>query len=415
MSIAYSFTSCCSGWARAGPDGSVMARTRAGGGIASRRVLRIASSSVSGDREGWDASCTTRLRSWSILRATCRGEEILPVEAAPRDAQHPGYRTSRPLKRFRRDGMVRDGQQQSRVMLHAIPLGMRPADLALEYRSVTTVVHDLRHVDPFAIDLSIAPRDDGAIRRRLRRLFDDQIHGVRCESIVAARDHRGNPVVQTEAVADPLLPQIATRLVVVDQCLRHLQDGKAFLHRGHVGLILPDRSNPLEREAPNRLRTGIGRGSDHPDTAFPGVALPADFVPATGVAAGRQYAGHGHRTPGLGHVGRDAHEGAPPRHGPHIDLPTVEPLLDSLEARPRGAIHELRRAHEGHQGRVEYAGHEQPILHGVGGRGPQKERTEQAAKEDPESPGTRPHLTPPCSEEQSRGSTLCPSTITRKR
>src|SRR5262252_2144606 len=64
------------------------------------------------------------------------------------------------------------------------PLGMRPADLALEYRSVTTVVHDLRHVDSFAIDLPIAPRNDGAIRRRLRRLFDDQIHGVLWEKWV---------------------------------------------------------------------------------------------------------------------------------------------------------------------------------------------------------------------------------------
>src|SRR5262249_28075108 len=110
--------------------------------------------------------------------------------------------------------MVREGQHQSRGGLHAIPLGSCPADLALEYRSVTTVVHYLRHVDPFAIDLSIAPRDDGAIRRRLRRLLDDQIHGVRCESIVAARDHRGNPAVQTETVADPFLPQVAAARLV---------------------------------------------------------------------------------------------------------------------------------------------------------------------------------------------------------
>src|SRR5262252_4850035 len=53
-------------------------------------------------------------------------EEIPPVEAAPRDAQHPGYRTSRPLKRLRRDGMVQDGQHQSRGMLHAIPFGNAP-------------------------------------------------------------------------------------------------------------------------------------------------------------------------------------------------------------------------------------------------------------------------------------------------
>jgi len=78
MSIAYSFTSCCSGWARAGPDGSVVARTRAGGGIASRRVLRIASSSVSEDREGWDAICTTRLRIWSIAPSDLPRRKSLP-------------------------------------------------------------------------------------------------------------------------------------------------------------------------------------------------------------------------------------------------------------------------------------------------------------------------------------------------
>jgi hypothetical protein len=100
---------------------------------------------------------------------------------------------------------------------NATPLVGSPADLVLERRSVATVVHYLRHVDPFAIDLSIAPRDDGAVRGRLRRLLDDQVHRIRGESIVAARDHRGNPAVQTEAVADPFLPQVAARLVVRDK------------------------------------------------------------------------------------------------------------------------------------------------------------------------------------------------------
>src|SRR5262249_36616594 len=83
-------------------------------------------------------------------------------------------------------------------------------------------------------------------------------------------------------------------------------------------------------------------------------------------------------------------EGASPRHRSQVDPPTVEPLLDSLEARPRGAIHELRRAHEGHQGRVEYVGHEQPIFHRGCWGAAQKERTEQA-NEDPERPGKRSH------------------------
>ena len=77
------------------------------------------------------------------------------------------------MERLGRDGMVREGQHRSRGILHAIPFESCPADLALERRSVTTVVHHLRHANPFAIDLSIAPRDDGTIRRRLRRLLDD--------------------------------------------------------------------------------------------------------------------------------------------------------------------------------------------------------------------------------------------------
>src|SRR5262249_5790994 len=170
---------------------------------------------------------------------------------------------------------------------------------------------------------------------------------------------------------------------------------EAFLPRVRVGQILADRSHSLEGDASDRLRTSIGQAFDHPDAAFPRVALPADLVPATSIPAGRQHAVHGHTTPSLGHVVGDADERTPRRHRPHLDLPSIEPLLDSLEARSRGAIPELWRTHEGHQGGVEYAGHEQPILDRVRRRGAQKERTEQA-EEDPESPWKRPHLTPPC-------------------
>src|SRR5262249_31779590 len=82
--------------------------------------------------------------------------------------------------------------------------------------------------------------------------------------------------------------------------------------------------------------------------------------------------------------------------------------------RPRGAIHELRRAHEGHEGRVEYAGHEQPILHRGGWGADENERTEQP-NEDPERPGKRTHLTPHLANGSSslRASTTTPKPIKR--